>query len=60
MELQRDGGGSVGTRHDRRRFSAGKFIAFGRGELARRAGRASQIVSRNSRFFLMLLNVSQD
>jgi hypothetical protein len=38
MELQRDGSG-VGTQHDLRHFSAGKFNAFGRGELSHRAGK---------------------
>ena len=49
MELQRDLGGSVGTQHDRRRFSAGEFIAFGRGELARRLERGWQEVASKSR-----------
>jgi hypothetical protein len=41
MELQRDFGGGVGTQYDRRRLSAGKFIAFARGELARSLRRCS-------------------
>jgi hypothetical protein len=50
MELQRDFGGSVGTQHDRRRFSAGKFIALTRDELARRLGRWWQILDRRSSY----------
>jgi hypothetical protein len=50
MELQRDFGGGVGTQYDRRRLSAGKFIAFARGELARRAEGSSRFSDRESRF----------